>query len=504
MRKLESFYQSINNVFSKIDRKYIFCAFVILFFVGLLPILYLGFYNFSGADDFSIGWPTHVAWKDTHSFIEVLKAACWMVKDTYYAWMGSYSAIFLNSLPPSLFGEQFYSFVPFIILPIFCSSIFCLGKLLFCKVLKMDTYSSYIVIIIGLLLAIQFLPSVVEGLYWWQGAVYYTLFFSVSLFAVNYGIKFIYDSNRSVFHMIMVTILSFICAGSNYITALVTPLALGLILIIGILYKRRKSWYLLIPIAFAILGLLISAAAPGNAIRAEGIPEYPLFGSMLKAFQYAFIQTNLWTNMFLLLCLMFLFPFMCKMVQTTEYEFKYPVIISILSLCYLACSCFPSLFAAGWLGSGRLVNVIYYNFIGLLFLNVLYWIGWLEHDFRKYNEFSLTTFLLRKIKSNAGMLAILFSIIFGFHIFANDVYKQATSIRAATSILSGESWQYKYEMQERYQLLNDDSNEVILKPLTVKPELIFFDDITTNNDDWRNIAMRRWFQKDVIIIDSTQ
>ena len=71
-----------NPLFGLEDR-YTAIVLVIFFVIMMIPIIYLGKYNFMKADDFSYGDEAHVAFARTGSVIEALKGALVSVKSGY-------------------------------------------------------------------------------------------------------------------------------------------------------------------------------------------------------------------------------------------------------------------------------------------------------------------------------------------------------------------------------------------------------------------------------------
>ncbi len=56
-------------------------------------------------------------------------------------------------------------------------------------------------------------------------------------------------------------------------------------------------------------------------------------------------------------------------------------------------------------------------------------------------------------------------------------------------------------MNERLNLyLDENIKKVELNPLTVKPKLIFFADVSENADLWTNKAVERYYNKDTVFI----
>lgn len=89
----------MKNNFAK-WKPYIFLAILLL---SLIPLIWLGRYNYPTGDDYYYGAETHLVWQQTGSIIQTLDAACAGVADSYQIWQGTYSALFLMYLAPNVF-----------------------------------------------------------------------------------------------------------------------------------------------------------------------------------------------------------------------------------------------------------------------------------------------------------------------------------------------------------------------------------------------------------------
>ena len=70
---------------------------VIVFILSLFPILALSGVDRASGDDWSFGLLTHLAWVDTQSLWQVLRAAFASVKKYYFSWQGTWFSVFLFS-----------------------------------------------------------------------------------------------------------------------------------------------------------------------------------------------------------------------------------------------------------------------------------------------------------------------------------------------------------------------------------------------------------------------
>ena len=146
----------------------------------LLPMLKAAQYDVPAADDYSNGLPTYRAWVQTGSIGPVLKAAWDRVYDLYFGWQGTFSAIFLFTLNPMIFGEQYYQIGPWLILTMLLIGNFVVIFTVFGRLFSAPKAECCIIAAVWTILCTQFLPRASQGIYWYTGAVYYTLFFSFS------------------------------------------------------------------------------------------------------------------------------------------------------------------------------------------------------------------------------------------------------------------------------------------------------------------------------------
>ena len=69
----------------------------------------------------------------------------------------------------------------------------------------------------------------------------------------------------------------------------------------------------------------------------------------------------------------------------------------------------------------------------------------------------------------------------------STLFRSASSTHNAVEILqNGDAKQYGKEMRERYLLYQNSDKEIIVKPLSVKPPLLFITDITNDKNHWIN------------------
>ena len=152
----------------------------ILLIVNLLPIMYLGRFNHPTGDDYYYGAEAHLVWEETGSLMQTVKEALRGAAYDYETWQGTYSAMVLMRLQPTVFSESAYHWTTFGILFLLTGGIFYLLKPVICRWLG-GSSASWIAISSGLtLLAVQTVPTPAESMFWYNGSMYVDSYWSVS------------------------------------------------------------------------------------------------------------------------------------------------------------------------------------------------------------------------------------------------------------------------------------------------------------------------------------
>ena len=163
--------------------------FALLTGVLLLPVLVLAVFARPSADDFIYAARTHAVVQQYGLDLPRLLQAAWDTNVYYYEnWQGLYVSGFTLAFQPAIFGNKYYgATLVCVLLPLF----FCLYGLARCVVLRLDPAQRRLPWALALLLTFAFIegmPAPVEGLYWFNGAMNYLPYFSLTV--LNAGLAF--------------------------------------------------------------------------------------------------------------------------------------------------------------------------------------------------------------------------------------------------------------------------------------------------------------------------
>ena len=475
----------------KVSIKIIAAVFMTLFLLSLIPLLAISFYNRPAADDYSFGVLTVHTWRETGSIWQTILTAFSQVKKTYLDWQGTFSAVFLFALQPGVFGEQYYFITTFLLLGTFVIVTFYFLFVICNYYMKADKSSWIIVSVCVLTLSIQLVFSARESFYWFNGGIYYTFYYSLSLILFGILLKIAYKKKRSIFNYFVVIFLSLFIGGGNYTTALVTTIVVCLLAIIFTCQKNPAKRIIGIAFLLLLIGLGISAAAPGNAVRAASPDIHPMSPpkAIFYSFYYAMKKMGEWTNLLLVTALVFVTPLFWNAAKQNKMTFRYPLLVFIVSLCVFAAQMTPPLYAIGTIGAERQIDIYYYAFILLCFLDWFYWVGWVCRRLE----------CKKILKLNHTIAFLLFVLFLGITGFISSNYKGMSSISAYRSIRSGKAKTYAAEMDQRLNLYHDPAiRDVVVEPISIIPGVLKPDSVQADSNNWQNEAIADFYDKNSV------
>lgn len=105
----------------------------IVYLGSLIPVLWIGWYNYPSADDYSIGSNCRQVWVNSHNLFAVLGAGIARAAEDWVNWWDILSANFLMSVPPVCLENGFsidgmdYGFHAQLIYLVFAQKYLCEG-----------------------------------------------------------------------------------------------------------------------------------------------------------------------------------------------------------------------------------------------------------------------------------------------------------------------------------------------------------------------------------------
>lgn len=480
-------------------KKIIALALLAVFVASLVPLLAASFYNRPMADDYSYGKAAAQVWRDTRSVPALISSAATLVAESYHDWQGTFAAVFMFAFQPGIFSEKIYYLATFFLLgSLIVATSFLLHTVIVTR-MKEDRWTWLIVTSAVLLLTIQRVPSGAQAFYWYNGAVFYTFFYCLMLVLVGLLLRAPLVSGWRLGLLAAGTaLLSFAVGGGNYLTSLGATLVAGLFSLYGLIKKSKNAWVSYLAVVLLLVGMLISAMAPGNAVRAEalaqeGIPTNSIPRTILISFYRSAMEILAWTNLQTLAVLLLLAPLLWQAAARSTLTFRYPLLVAAMAYCLFAAQFSPPNMMNLY-GEGRHVNILYYSYVLMAVGLAWYLLGWLSRQAAARSPGGIVQAAMRKPVYRNGFIAACVVLCLAAAWDANR--KGLLSVSAAEALSSGQVQQFAAQRDERLnQYLDPSVQDVVVKRLTVQPDIFFDTDL--GGPQW-------WVNKDVAIFYEKQ
>lgn len=488
----------------------------IVILLSILPLYLISRYAYLSADDFSYLATTAPVWDATHSISEVVHASASATVQRYFEWQGNFSFIFLTFLQPAAFGQALYG-----VTPVFVLTIFCAAFLFFCKVVLRNYMGAskvdfWLVSLPLLFLSVQYMYSPVEGLYWHPGAISYTFFYALGLVLLALLLLLI-KAERAGMQIVIFAItvfLSIAVGGSNYSTVLLCVLvSLLLAIYCGLQRQRKQTVFLTIIFAILAICLLISMMAPGNALRQSQVGASSIPRGIILALVYGAYSFANATTLPAVVCFLFLIPLLYRLAQGSSFRFSHPLWAMLLLFGLYSSLGAPCFYALGFSIPERNINLIYFSYYLVVLLALFYCLGYLSRQSARLPRLlNALDELCNFYKRRFGTVFIAFCLIFTASCVgvctitkgvdgSPAVAHLPAGVSAAQSLLNGEAKAFYTEMLERDQLCrSSEERDIVLSPLSAAPYVLAYMDITEDPNDWKNLCMAQYYEKNSITL----
>ena len=480
-------------------------ASVALLVLSILPLIVIGKYNVMSADDYSVGKLSNKIWAETHSVAEMFRYAIRHTVDWYLTWQGSYSTVFCNNWNPGFFGEHLVWITPCIMIFSILLSLYVFVKSVVGKLSDACNKECLMIWAGVCFLTLQTMPSPVEGLYWYPGAITYLLIQTHMLIFIALCISL--EDKKGILKVIGVPVaffLAFWVGGSYYITVLQCVLWYTVYLVLN--YKKM-NWWKIVTGVFLLAGFWLNVAAPGNSVRRENAGGMSAVMAILQSFLKAFKYGKKWISPLLVCIILFLIPVIWRVFSKVkrEFRFRYPLLVTAFSYCIFSAAFTPPLYGVGNVDSGRIQNSIQGFFYIIVVANVFYYIGWLQYKIKCsekdiYRDIGTIKSILAKYRTIYQWLT--FGLIVLVFVGTGDK-NTFSSMSALRSLVTGEAQTYYAEAQERLEIYRDESNPVAeIEAFSVKPKVLYFTDVVPEGDInyWINENIAEYYGKEKVIL----
>ncbi len=416
----------------------------------------------------------------------------------YFEWSGRYTGNALYAIYPVVFDLfDAYKYISAVVmLSLFLATAFFLSKLFRLSLYALPVLLASLCFVCVFLLG---MISPASGLYWMAGAFTYQtaniLFLVVSGLMIQLSDRQKQSKNYLSLLAALLMVMVFAIGTNETSMLILTGLAL-----LGFVVHLRSGWLILKPwlviLVVALLCFAIVYFSPGNAIRAADFPlRHDLLRSINGSLSVGLKILWLWLSNPLLIVSSMLTPFaISRLLQLSEQRLSgrsftvSKTMIVTLILCTLLMPVmlqFPAWWSMGGWPPARTVDVIYFLFLISWFSTVAaFTLRYLRKSkwkliMQPYHPVVAVIFLLLSglftaaaLESKAYQLARtdLFYLAPPYHEYLKTRYKQIEQAKG-----KGRSYLIVADYQREY------------------PRSIFFNDIMSNPNHWRNVCYADYF-----------
>ena len=417
--------------------------------------------------------------------------------DHYFGWSGRYTGNFLYALYPvivDLFDG--YKLIPgILILLLLFAAAFFISSVFRVRMMAWPVLVAALCFVCIFLLGML---SPASGLYWMAGAFTYqtanVLFLVISGLMIRLSDRQQESKKTSALSLLLPVLMVF-AIGTNE----TSMLALTAVAFVGVMVHLRLPWAMLRPWLVLLIVALICFAivylSPGNQIRAADFPmRHDLTRSIGGSLSVGGRMLWLWFSNPVLIISMMLAPFAVSALMQSSGRQSPDASsgisrtkIAVLLCCTLIMPIllqFPAWWSMGGWPPARTSDAIYFLFL----LGVYLTVG------------ACTMYYLDKAKctpmkqpyNTAVVVLLAASVLFAFVVLQSASFKQA---KVDLLQLAGPYHDY---MEKRYSQIEQAKADGYLKLMVARyqqeyPRTIYFNDITSNADDWRNVCYAKYF-----------
>ena len=385
----------------------------------------------------------------------------------------------------------------FVILLLLCGGIFYLLCPLFRRFLPGTCGEWITVSSILSFLCIQTVEFQCDSFYWYNGSMYYTGFFAVTLFFL--GTLFRYLDNGKRILLLPLLLFAVFLGGGNYVSLLPCMLLSVTITLLLLLQKNKKAYICGITSVVLLLSFAVSAMAPGNHVRQSGMWKIPAWKAIAKCLLQGIRYTFAWTGLWWVLAALLLLPVFLRILQKKNGAFfSHPILFTGYAyglFCSMSC---PLFYTMNSTGPGRAVAIVYYMFLLISFTVFFYWIGFvlLKMQARPNPPERIEVSGKLNTARYLAMAVLLFSIL------CTGLWQETSAMKAIRVLTDGEAAAYAAEYEDRLLLLNDpEVTDVVLTPFTHQPALIYTGDLPGDPEDPTSRKVAQYFQKPSLYVN---
>ncbi len=429
-------------------------------------------------DDFSFSVAAKEALDSGEGIWGVIQAAAATSYDKYMNWQGTFTSIFFMAMMPGIFGLRAYAVTPCIML-----AVLFFGILYFFRALgdnEEDRIRLDIVSMLVFIAVTQCMPDPTEGIYWYNGAVHYTIPTAAAMFFCGAFVRNA-EGNKKWYHNVLMYISAVLAGGGNYVTALV----LALIILSYLVFSRVPFFGQRAFGFFSIMSYLILSASFAPLWYGSGNIE----AGRARDAIYIFYMILLFLNLIMLVRRRESSSRLAAILTPDPYSVRWNLAGVLL---FFAC------FIVNVLAPGNTVRASQTESYGIIHSVGLSLYSGFTVPLREWTDWlpALMLVVAAILFSSVGVRRVLPALPV-FMLFMIMSFKAGpehyTALSSVKSVANGDVFQYRAQVVDRTAFISTCTGDEVVKFYSIKPGPIFKGDISSDETQWENIAYARYY-----------
>ncbi len=464
---------------------------VALILISVIPFVVISIYSRPCSDDYSFSIEMiRMVEKGNVNVFTVLKAAFETDVRFYKTWNGLYTSGFVQAMQPgSYLGEQNYYAGTLVLLLIAAGASYDFVKTMF-RVFHID-FDPVLPSMLFFAFFIHGMISTIQGLYWYCGAFDYIPFFFLTIVNTALILKYYSSEKENWFLAALSMLISFINSGGNHITAFVNILILCVLSAVCLWKKKRYG--VIASFLVAVGGFMLVVFAPGTRVRMDQFDKRNPIDTVIITAQ-KFIRLLLSKEYLLNLrfvVYMILLVFLASVIKDNKRIRNldlHPIVLFLLLSMFQCGMLAVPYHAMGTFGAGRIKNIIWLAFMVSTALFVLYALVWLC---RRSERFDSRMDLIKQLDKRIPVIILCLALI----AFSRNMYSVIGELSDGTAKAFAQQYEERYELMKQYR----GKGETVVLDHMIESRNLYFDDLSDDLGDWRNVAWSQYYDVPTIV-----